>query len=61
MGRKKPKPKVVRFRFNLVGRSGFEPLKTKSTDLQSVAFGRSAIFPYKKNLELVVGIEPTTV
>ena len=29
----------------LVGRGGFEPPKTESTDLQSVAFGRSAIFP----------------
>ena len=29
----------------MVGRGGFEPPKTKSTDLQSVAFGRSAIFP----------------
>ena len=30
----------------MVGRGGFEPPKTKSTDLQSVAFGRSAIFPF---------------
>ena len=29
-----------------MGRDGFEPSKTKSTDLQSVAFGRSAIFPW---------------
>ena len=31
----------------LVGRDGFEPSKTESTDLQSVAFGRSATFPKK--------------
>ncbi len=29
----------------LVGSGGFEPPKTKATDLQSVAFGRSANFP----------------
>ena len=34
--------------FFLVGRDGFEPSKTKSTDLQSVAFGRSATYPQKK-------------
>ena len=38
---------MIFIRFNdLVGRDGFEPSKTKSTDLQSVAFGRSATFPY---------------
>ena len=29
----------------LVGRDGFGPSKTESTDLQSVAFDRSATFP----------------
>ena len=32
--------------FVLVGRDGFEPSKSKTTDLQSVAFGRSATLPY---------------
>ncbi len=41
----------------VVGRDGFEPSKAKPTDLQSVAFDRSATYP---NLELVIGIEPTT-
>ena len=36
------------FTIKVVGRCGFEPQKTKSTDLQSVAFGRSAIFPRTK-------------
>ena len=35
----------------LVGGGGFEPPKTKSTDLQSVAFGRSANLPFKLNTE----------
>ena len=29
----------------LVGRDGFEPSKAKPTDLQSVAFDRSATYP----------------
>lgn len=33
--------------FDLVGRDGFEPSKVEPTDLQSVAFGRSATCPYK--------------
>ena len=46
---KKEKPnrhKVVRFRFLLVGRGGFEPPKSKTSDLQSDPFGRSGICPY---------------
>ena len=31
----------------VVGRDGFEPSKSETTDLQSVAFGRSATFPKK--------------
>ena len=42
----------------LVGRGGFEPPKSWTTDLQSVPFGRSGISP--KKMELVIGIEPTT-
>ena len=30
----------------LVGESGFEPLKSKTTDLQSAPFGRSGTLPY---------------
>ena len=33
----------------LVGRDGFEPSKSWTTDLQSVPFGRSGISPYIKN------------
>lgn len=32
-------------------RAGFEPAKEFLTDLQSVAFGHSAIFPYIKNFK----------
>ncbi len=32
----------------LVGRGGFEPPKSKTSDLQSDPFGRSGIFPYIK-------------
>ena len=32
----------------LVGRGGFEPPKSKTSDLQSDPFGRSGIFPYMK-------------
>ena len=43
---KKPKPnKVVRFRFSLVDRGGFEPPKSKTSDLQSDPFGRSGTCP----------------
>ena len=42
--------------FLLVGGDGFEPSKSETTDLQSVAFDRSATLP----MELVIGIEPTT-
>ena len=42
----------------VVGRGGFEPPKSLTTDLQSVPFGRSGISP--KKMELVIGIEPTT-
>ena len=31
---------------SMVGRGGFEPPKSMTTDLQSVPFGRSGIFPY---------------
>ena len=31
---------------SMVGRGGFEPPKSLTTDLQSVPFGRSGIFPY---------------
>ncbi len=31
----------------LVGRGGFEPPKSETSDLQSDPFGRSGIFPYK--------------
>lgn len=33
------------FIFKLVGRDGFGPSKAKPTDLQSVAFDRSATYP----------------
>ncbi len=47
--RAKNKPKTKnRFRFILVGRGGFEPPKSLSTDLQSVPFGHSGTFPYIK-------------
>ena len=36
---------VVRFRFFLVDRGGFEPPKSKTSDLQSDPFGRSGICP----------------
>ena len=32
-----------------MGRGGFEPPKSLTTDLQSVPFGRSGTFPYKIN------------
>ena len=32
--------------FHLVGESGFEPLKSSTTDLQSAPFGRSGTLPY---------------
>ena len=49
----------------LVGRGGFEPPKSKTSDLQSDPFGRSGICPkYKCRLlffvEPVIGLEPTT-
>ena len=34
------------FAFLLVGRGGFEPPKSVTTDLQSAPFGHSGIFPY---------------
>ena len=39
---------MVQFRFNLVGRGGFEPPKSKTSDLQSDPFGRSGICPFIK-------------
>ena len=48
----------------LVGKSGFEPLKAKLTDLQSVPFGQLWNIPIylisKILLELMIGLEPTT-
>ncbi len=53
----------------MVGGGGFEPPKSETSDLQSDAFGHSAIRPYLVfypvrsggvMLELVIGIEPTT-
>ena len=46
----------------LVGMSGFEPLKAKLTDLQSVPFGQLWNIPTVniKLLELMIGLEPTT-
>ena len=48
----------------LVGMSGFEPLKAKLTDLQSVPFGQLWNIPIylisKILLELMIGLEPTT-
>ena len=45
----------------LVGRGGFEPPKSKTSDLQSDPFGRSGICPYKiVVVEPVIGLEPTT-
>ena len=41
----------------LVGRGGFEPPKSKTSDLQSDPFGRSGISPF---MELVMGLEPPT-
>ncbi len=43
----------------LVGEGGFEPPKSKTTDLQSAPFDRSGIPPYEI-LELVDGLEPPT-
>ena len=54
---------MVQFRFNLVGRGGFEPPKSKTSDLQSDPFGRSGICPYYEFVfvvEPVIGLEPTT-
>ena len=48
----------------LVGRGGFEPPKSKTSDLQSDPFGRSGICPYIYFfyfvVEPVIGLEPTT-
>ena len=46
----------------LVGRGGFEPPKSKTSDLQSDPFGRSGICPYEivVGVEPVIGLEPTT-
>ena len=50
----------------LVGMSGFEPLKAKLTDLQSVPFGqlwnipKYIILKFITLLELMIGLEPTT-
>ena len=41
-----------------MGRDGFEPSKSVTTDLQSAPFGHSGTSPYL--LELAIGIEPTT-
>ena len=71
LGRRKSPPQ---FYWNygglMVGESGFEPLKSVTTDLQSVPFGRSGTLPYLlvyclrnaiyQLLELVNGLEPLT-
>ena len=46
----------------VVGRGGFEPPKSKTSDLQSDPFGRSGICPYEIDfvVEPVIGLEPTT-
>ena len=49
----------------LVGRGGFEPPKSKTSDLQSDPFGRSGICPNILDVTLlhvepVIGLEPTT-
>ena len=46
----------------VVGRGGFEPPKSKTSDLQSDPFGRSGICPYSIVcwVEPVIGLEPTT-
>ena len=49
----------------VVGRGGFEPPKSETSDLQSDPFGRSGICPYNKCsllfvVEPVIGLEPTT-
>ena len=43
----------------VVGKDGFEPPKSETTDLQSAPFGHSGTCP-KLKMELVIGIEPTT-
>ena len=43
--------------YKVVEDGGFEPPKAMLTDLQSAPFGRSGNPP---NLELVIGVEPTT-
>ncbi len=50
-----PNPRI--FYFNLVEDGGFEPPKAMRTDLQSAPFGHSGNPP---DLELVIGLEPTT-
>ena len=48
---------------SMVGRGGFEPPKSVTTDLQSVPFGRSGIFPYILSCCVMVGLrglEPRT-
>ena len=51
----------------LVGAGGFEPPKSKTTDLQSAPFGHSGTLPYlivavlqEEKVELVDGLEPPT-
>ena len=49
----------------LVGAGGFEPPKSKTTDLQSAPFGHSGTLPdryrHKKRIyKLVAGLEPVT-
>ena len=50
-----PHPRLILYL--LVEDGGFEPPKAMLTDLQSAPFGRSGNPP---NLELVIGVEPTT-
>ena len=44
----------VRICFVLVGRDGFGPSKAKPTDLQSVAFDRSATYPFRHSNMVVI-------
>ena len=39
----------MRFFSYLVGENGFEPLKSKTTDLQSAPFGHSGTLPYYRD------------
>ena len=42
----------------MVGKGGFEPPKSETTDLQSAPFGRLGISPYLVKMVGVTGLEP---